>query len=128
MSENEVTERLVIPVETNEGLKSRLSQHFGRAPYFMVVELDDQGGVLKLQMENNTSEHLGGKGLPPDIIISLNPTALITYGMGRRAIDIFQTANVAVLQTNKLSVADAIQAYVNKELMELTEGCQHTGH
>jgi len=120
--------RIAIPVEDANGLNARLSQHFGRAPYFAVVELDENGKVLNLQMVPNKSEHFGGMGRPPDIILKLNPNAVITYGMGPRALGMFQNANVAVLRTNKDFVKDVIEAYNNDELVELTEGCHHAKH
>jgi predicted Fe-Mo cluster-binding NifX family protein len=120
--------RIVIPVEDTNGLNARLSQHFGRAPYFAVVELDENRKVLNLQMVPNKSEHFGGMGQPPQIIMSLRPNAVITYGMGFRALNMFQSANVAVLQTSKDFVKDVIEAYNKDELVELTEGCHHARH
>ncbi|MDI6847388.1 MAG: NifB/NifX family molybdenum-iron cluster-binding protein [Candidatus Bathyarchaeia archaeon] len=120
--------KIVIPVEDTNGLDARLSQHFGRAPHFAVVELDENGNVLNLQMVPNESEHFGGMGRPPEIIMSLRPNAVITYGMGFRALNMFQSANVAVLQTSKDFVKDVIEAYNKDELVELTEGCHHARH
>ena len=120
--------RLVMPVEDTNDINARLSQHFGRAPYFAALELDEQGKVVDLQMVPNKSEHFGGIGRPPDIILSLKPNSVITYGMGPRALNIFQNANVAVLQANKPIVKDLIEAYKQDELVELTQGCQHAEH
>lgn len=120
--------RLSIPVEDANGLNARLSQHFGRAPYFAVVELDENGTMLNLQMVHNESEHFGGMGLPSENIMRLRPNAVITYGMGPRALSMFQNANIAVLQANVGIVKDIIEAYQRDELVELTEGCQHAKH
>ena len=120
--------RIVIPVEDRNDLNAKLSQHFGRAPYFVVVELDENGRVLNLQIVPNKSEHFSGMGRPPEIILSLRPNAVITYGMGFRALSMFQSANVAVLKTNKDFVKDVIEAYNRDELVELTEGCHHAKH
>lgn len=120
--------RIAIPVEDANGLNARLSQHFGRAPYFALVELDENGKVLNLQMVPNKSEHFGGVGKPPEILTSLRPNAVITYGMGPRALNMFQNANIAVLQTNKDFVKDVIEAHNRDELVELTEGCHHAKH
>ncbi len=120
--------RIVIPVEDRNDLNAKLSQHFGRAPYFVVVELDENGRVLNLQIVPNKSEHFGGMGRPPEIILSLRPNAVITYGMGFRALSMFQSANVAVLKTDKDFVKDVIEAYNRDELVELTEGCHHAKH
>ncbi|MCW3994396.1 MAG: NifB/NifX family molybdenum-iron cluster-binding protein [Candidatus Bathyarchaeota archaeon] len=119
---------IVIPVEDVNGLNSRLSQHFGRAPYFTVVELDENGKVLNLQIVPNKSEHFGGMGKPPEIILNLRPNAVVTCGMGPRALGMFQNANIAVLQANKNIVKDLIDAYKRDELVELTEGCHHAKH
>lgn len=120
--------RLAIPVENETGLDARLSQHFGRAPYFAVVDLDENGNMKDLQIISNRSEHFGGRGKPPEIIMNFRPTAVITYGMGPRALNMFQNRNIAVLQTNEHYVRDVIEAYNKEELIELTEGCHHAKH
>jgi predicted Fe-Mo cluster-binding NifX family protein len=120
--------RIAIPVEDANGLNARLSQHFGRAPYFVVVELDEKGKVLNLQTVPNRSEHFGGMGRPSENIMRLRPNSVITYGMGPRALNMFQNANIAVLQANKYMVKDLIDAYNRDELVELTEGCHHAKH
>ena len=120
--------RIVIPVEDEGGLDAVVSQHFGRAPYFVVVDLDDEGRVLELQTIPNTSEHFGGFGRPPDRILQLQPDAVATYGMGPRALNIFQDAGVAVLKTEARTVREVISAFNRGELVELTEGCLEAHH
>jgi predicted Fe-Mo cluster-binding NifX family protein len=123
-----VTDRIVIPVLDESGLNARLSEHFGRAPYFAVIDLDENGIILNLRTESNVSEHFGGTGRPPDRILQFQPNALITYGMGSRALSIFQDARVAVLRANGNTVKEVVTAYTKNELVELTEGCQHARH
>jgi predicted Fe-Mo cluster-binding NifX family protein len=123
-----VIDRIVIPVLDESGLNARLSEHFGRAPYFAVIDLDENGNILNLRTESNVSEHFGGTGRPPDRILQFQPDALITYGMGPRALSIFQDARVAVLRANGNTVKEVVIAYAKNELVELTEGCQHARH
>lgn len=52
--------RIVIPVEEDRGLDSRVSEHFGRAPLFLMLELDEDGRVLKQEALRNEGEHFGG--------------------------------------------------------------------
>ena len=120
--------RIVVPVLDERGLNARLSEHFGRAPYFAVVDLDENGRISGQRAVPNTSEHFGGTGLPPDRILQLMPNALITYGMGPRALAIFQNARVPVLRANANTVKDVIAAYNSNALEELTEGCHHARH
>ncbi len=120
--------RIVIPVIDESGLDAILSEHFGRAPFFAVFDIDEKGTIVDCKTIPNTSEHFGGTGRPPDRILALKPRVLITYGMGPRALSIFQNAGVAVMRTNSAVVRDAIKAYVNDELEELTEGCHQARH
>jgi predicted Fe-Mo cluster-binding NifX family protein len=120
--------RIVIPVMDKSGLEAQLSEHFGRAPFFTIVDLDKDGSVTGQKIEPNTSEHYGGSGHPPDRILQFQPDALVTYGMGPRALRIFQSANVAVLRTNGNTVKDVVYSYVSNQLEELTEGCHHAQH
>jgi len=121
-------ERIVIPAENGNGLNARLSEHFGRAPYFIVVELDENGSISSVQAVPNESEHFGGFGRPPDSILHFRPNAVITYGMGPRALNIFQEARVAVLKANADTVKEVVEAYKQDRLEELTEGCHHARH
>lgn len=120
--------KIVIPVINEEGLDAQLSGHFGRAPYFAVIDLGDAGQVLEQSTIANTSEHFGGVGLPPQRILQLKLDALITYGMGPKALTIFQNAKVAVLRTRANTVREVVKAYNNDELSELTEGCHQAQH
>jgi predicted Fe-Mo cluster-binding NifX family protein len=120
--------RIVIPTLDENGLDAQLAEHFGRAPYFTVVDLDENGAVTGQRMIVNDSEHFGGVGLPPDRILQLKPNALITYGMGPKALRIFQDAKVAVLRTNANIVKEVITRYNKNELEELTEGCHEARH
>lgn len=123
-----MTDRIVIPVIDESGLNAQLSEHFGRAPYFLALDLDERGNISSQTTIANTSEHFGGVGLPPDRILQLKPNALITYGMGPRALNRFQNARVAVLRANTNNVKDVIAAYNKDELQELTEGCRQARH
>jgi len=117
--------RIVIPVADADC--EFLSEHFGRAPYFAWYEIE-AGKIINSGIIANESEHFGGAGLPPDRILQLKPDALITFGMGPRALNVFQNARVAVLKANTNIVREVIEAYNNDELEELTEGCHQARH
>jgi len=125
---NEVNVRIVVPVSDDKGIDAQLSQHFGRAPFYAIIDLDEKGQVIGQGTIANTSEHFGGVGLPPDRILQLKPKALVTYGLGSKAIKMFQDAGVAVLRTEANTVREVVRAYNNDELQELTHGCHQAHH
>ena len=120
--------RIVVPVSNDRGIEAHLSQHFGRAPFFAIIDLDEEGHVIGQGTIANTSEHFGGVGHPPDRILQLKPKALITYGLGPKALRVFQNAGVAVLRTEANTVREVVRAYNNNELQELTQGCHQARH
>lgn len=120
--------RIVVPAVDKSGLNAQLAEHFGRAPYFAVVELDEKGEVSEVKTVPNIGEHAGGRGQTHDNILELQPNAIIVYGMGPRGLSTFQSAGVAVLRANANTVSEVIAAYKDDKLQELTEGCHHAHH
>lgn len=120
--------KVVVPVADERGLDAQLAEHFGRAPYFVIAELEENGEVSSLKTVSNIGEHFGGMGSPHDGILELKPNAIIVYGMGPRGLSSFQEAGVAVLKANANTVREVIAAYKENELQELTEGCHQARH
>jgi predicted Fe-Mo cluster-binding NifX family protein len=121
-----MSKKIVVPVEDKKGLEARLSEHFGRAPYFVVVELDESGQIASLRTISNFDEHFGGRGHAHDNILSEKPDFLIVYGMGPRGLDSMAEAGVSVLRAEGNTVQDVLMAYKENRLEELTEGCHHS--
>ena len=95
-----LTNKIIIPTDNQEGINAPLAEHFGRAPYFTVVELDNKGEVTNVKAVANVSEHVGGTGSPHDHLTKLQPTAIVVHGMGPRGITAFQSAGIEVLKAN----------------------------
>ena len=120
--------RIVVPTASQEGLKAPLAEHFGRAPYFAVVDLNENGEVANVKTVSNVAHHTGRMGQPHDVVLGLQPNAIIVYGMGRRGISSFQSVGIAVLRANANTVSEVIAAYKENKLQELTEGCHDARH
>jgi predicted Fe-Mo cluster-binding NifX family protein len=114
--------KIVIPVADKEAIS--LSAHFGRAPYFAWFQIED-GEVVDKGVTPNDSSHFGGRGLPPERMMAMGADVVISSGMGQRAIQMFQSSTVAVLQARSQDVAQSIEDFKEGRLAELTEGCLH---
>ena len=123
-----MTTRIIVPSEAQLGLDAQVAQHFGRAPYFVVVDLDDTGQVSSVENELNTGEHAGGMGSPHDILLSLKPNVIAVYGMGPRGLLSFEHAGVTVLKTEGKTVKEVVAAFKEGKLKELEGGCEHAHH
>ncbi|MEM2926571.1 MAG: NifB/NifX family molybdenum-iron cluster-binding protein [Candidatus Bathyarchaeia archaeon] len=120
--------RLIIPIEEYKGLKSAVSQHFGKAPFFALIDLRDDGEIEALKAVENRGEHMGGLISVEELITGLKPDALIVKGMGPRALYAFQSQGMAVFTGEFETVEDALKAYLNGKLKGLTEACKEARH
>jgi predicted Fe-Mo cluster-binding NifX family protein len=105
-----------------------LAEHFGRAPYYTIIDLDNGGEVTSVKAVANVSEHVGGTGSPHDHITKFQPKALIVHGMGIRGITAFKSSGIKVLKTNVNTVKEVVDAYKQGKLEEITEGCPDARH
>ena len=123
-----MSERIVIPVEEKGGIESRIAQHFGRAPFFAIVDLDEMGDISKVEIQPNTGEHAGGAGHPHEILLALKPNVVVAYGIGPGGLQSFRNARIRVLKAEAPTVKEAIASFKEGTLQELTGGCEHAHH
>ena len=121
-------ERIAVPAASQDGLNAYLAEHFGRAPYFAVVDLNQNGEIVNVKTVPNVEHYTGRMGQPHDVVLNLQPNAIITYGMGRRGIASFQAVGIAIFRANANTVSEVIAAYKENKLQELTEGCHDARH
>ncbi|TFF86434.1 hypothetical protein EU519_01315 [Candidatus Thorarchaeota archaeon] len=118
--------RILVPTDDSNG--AMVAVHFGRAPFFTVIDLDEKGAVVERTVQPNRGEHAGGRGHAHNNVLKLNPDVVVVSGMGPRGLMSFQSQNIAVLKANSQSVDDIIRAYNENKLEELTEGCAQAHH
>jgi predicted Fe-Mo cluster-binding NifX family protein len=115
-----LTERIIVPTENQAGLNAKLAEHFGRAPYYTVVELDEKGEVSNVKTVPNVGEHAGGMGFSHDHILEYKPTALIVYGMGPRGLNTFQSGGVALAKSSQRTITMHSQSLQKAASMHTT--------
>ena len=124
-----MTKRIMIPVEDEAGLEAQVAHHFGRAPYFALVELDEKQETSKVKTEPNGSEHMGGApGHSHESFLALKPDVVVAYSMGPGALSTFQDAGVTVLEATSDTVKGNIESFKEGKLKEPAGGCEHAHH
>ena len=84
--------KVSIPVMDREGMSANVSAHFGKAPVYAIVDMES--GDLKFI--DNTSEHMGGKGLPPELLAGAGVNIMLCSGLGPKAVDVFGSLGIQV--------------------------------
>ena len=116
--------KICIPTMGEKGLDELIGEHFGRVPTYTIVDLDTNA----VKVIPNTSEHMGGVGYPPEIMVKEGVHVLVCRGLGRRAISMFDESGIEVYIGASGTVKDAISAFQNGQLQKagITDACgQH---
>ena len=119
--------RFCIPVETYQGLESRVYGHFGSAPCFAMADTDSRSVEA---LENGNRHHDHGQCSPLAAIAGARLDALVTGGIGARALQILAGQGVkAYRAVGAGTVAEVLADLQGGRLQEiaLDDACSHHG-
>ena len=123
-----MTKRIVIPTEDKSGLEAHLAEHFGRAPYYTIIDLDENNQNIGLRTEVNKGEHVGGTGHPHEHLLALKPNIFVVKGMGPGCLSSLQDASINVLKATGTTVKEIVESFKEGKLNALTGACEHAHH
>jgi len=106
--------KIVIPTNGNKGLTEKVSEHFGRCQTYTF--LDENGKIVEII--NNTSEHMGGQGLPPELMKANGAHILLCRGLGPRALTLCQQLGIAVYVNDSETVTEIFYNWKNNNLIQ----------
>jgi predicted Fe-Mo cluster-binding NifX family protein len=114
--------RISVPSMGNRGLDEHVGEHFGRVPTYTIFDTETE----QVEVIPNTSEHMGGRGYPPELLSKAGVNVMVCGGLGRRAIMMFEQMGIHVYVGARGTVRDAIQMYRSGSLEEATDenACQ----
>ena len=104
--------RIVVPTNNKNGLDGKIAEHFGRCLTYTF--LNEKGEVLEII--NNTSEHMGGKGLPPELMKKHEANILLCRGLGPRALSLCQELGIDVYVYQAETVKEIFTMWQNNKL------------
>jgi len=115
--------RISFACDDNSGLQAQLSAHFGRCPYYTLVDVEGYEikgvNVIENPYFNN---HVPGQ--VPLFIRDQNANVMIAGGMGPRAIDLFSSFGIEVATGMSGKVSDILTAYLSGKVSG-TVACGH---
>ncbi len=102
------------------GLDSRVASHFGRAPFYAVVNIDN-GKVTFEIVENPRSQGMR----PGEYALTIGVNGVVTKGdIGVRALNMLVQAGIEVYVAKGETLKDVIEEAKNKTLSKYTgTGC-----
>ncbi len=115
--------KIALACEDNQGLSGQISQHFGRCPYYLIVDVEGSDKKKTNIVENPYyNNHVPGK--VPQFIKEQGAHVMIAGGMGPRAIDMFSNFGIEVVTGAVGNTGNVLQAYLRGEISGV-EPCKH---
>ena len=115
--------KIALACEDNQGLGGQVSQHFGRCPCYLIVDVEGSE-IKKTTIVDNPyfNNHVPGK--VPQFIKEQGAHVMIAGGMGPRAIDMFSNFGIEVVTGAVGNTGNVLQAYLRGEISGV-EPCKH---
>lgn len=118
--------RIAVPTESEGGSKSLASTHFGRCKTFTVF--DEKGRFI--EVIDNSSEHQGGMGKPPELMRQNNIDLLLCKGLGPSAISMCEGFGINVFLAQGRTAEDMVRFWQDDKAKQASEedGCKDHRH
>jgi len=104
--------KIVIPTDNKKGIEDTVAEHFGRCLTYTF--LNEKGEVVEII--DNTSEHMGGVGLPPELMKKHGADILLCKDLGPRALALCGQLGIAVYVSRAETVKEIFEKWRNKEI------------
>ena len=103
--------RIAFASEENLGLRSQLSSHFGRCPFYVFVEIENDE-IKKIDVKENPFFNRHVPGAVPQFISEEGANVMVAGGMGPRALDWFNQLNVQPITGANGIIRDVLKDYL----------------
>jgi len=107
--------RIAVSVETNNELESVVAHHFGRCPFFAIVDLAERE-IKAVKVIDNPFYGGHQPGQVPGFINEQKANVMLSGGMGGRAIQFFQQFGIEAATGATGTVHQALEKYFGGEL------------
>jgi predicted Fe-Mo cluster-binding NifX family protein len=119
--------KIAVTAENNNGLESMVAQHFGHAPFFILVDVEN-GEVTATQGVANPFLDGHAPGQVPGFIKEQNANVMLSGGMGGRAIQFFEELDIHAATGASGTVRQALENYFGGKLKEAAPCAESVAH
>ena len=102
----------MIPTNDKKGLDSKIAEHFGRCLTYTF--LNEKGEVVEIV--DNTSEHMGGRELPPELMKKHGADILLCKDLGPRALALCSQLGIDVYVNQAETVKEIFEMWKNNKI------------
>jgi len=107
--------RIALPISDERGLESNIYEHFGHAPYYLLIDIEDSE-IKKTEIIQNFYKDMHGPGSIPSFLAKNGVNMLICEKVGTRAREFFNRYGVKVLTGFSGKAKDILYKYLKREI------------
>ncbi len=108
--------RIAVATDDARGLDAVLSYHFGRCPYYILVDVEGKEIKRARSVANPFYAEHGQPGQVPSFINSQGAQVIIAGGMGYRAMQSFQEFGIEPITKVSGKAKDVVEAYLDEKI------------
>ena len=116
--------RIAVAAEDDGGLEANVSPHFGRCPYYTMVEVEGDKISLSYKVENPFFNEHGQVGQVPSFIRDQGAHVIVAGGMGQRAVGFFTEFGIEAVTGASGKIEAVVHAYL-KGVLKGNAPCVH---
>jgi len=114
---------IAVASEDQAGLTGEVAMHFGRCPYYTLIDVEEgRLGRAKIIENPYFGEHK--PGVMPRFVHGLGADVILAGGMGPRAVQMFESFGMTVATGAKGRVDKVVEAYLDGQISGIVP-CSH---
>jgi len=117
---------IAIPSQDTSGLEGFVEEHFGRARYYTIIEVEKREIQRVRVVETPYTEH--GPGDIPNWLKSLDVDVVLALGIGPKAISHFENLGIKVIRGVTGNIRDILRDFLKGELKTIEWKKPEKGH
>jgi predicted Fe-Mo cluster-binding NifX family protein len=109
--------KIGVAAEDGSGLQAEISRHFGRCPYYVILEAEEEKVEEPVRVIANPYATAHGEpGQVPSFLKEQGIEVIIAGGMGPRAVGFFDQYRIKVATGASGKVNEAVKSFLKGEL------------
>ena len=118
---------IAVSADTNQGLDSQVAHHFGRCPFFALVEVEGKE-ILSTSIIDNPYYAGHQPGQVPGFINQQKADVMLSGGMGGRAIQFFNQFGIEAATGASGTVGEAVACYLEGKIKGASSRAESEAH
>lgn len=119
--------RIAVSSESDNGLASPVGAHFGRCPFFTIIEVEGTD-IKQVSSIDNPFFLNHSPGEVPSYIQQQQANVMLAGGMGRRAVQIFEQLGIKAVTGAQGTVQHALEQYLGGALKGVAPCAESEAH